>query len=110
MSTARANPFADVETLPTFTPKAKSVQSVATEQIDKIAEANGFPSRSAGRAPSPRRAGRRYKTGRNQQINIKATAQVIARLYQMADMRQVPLGELLEQALDALDRVTEPGR
>jgi RNA polymerase-interacting CarD/CdnL/TRCF family regulator len=103
MSTERMNPFADVEALPTFTPKAKTVQSVATEQIDQIAAANGFPSRSAGRTPS-RRAGRRYKTGRNQQINIKATAQVIARLYQMADARQIPLGELLEKALEALQR------
>lgn len=109
MSTTRANPFADVEALPTFTPKAKTVQSVAKEQIDKIAAANGFPSRSAGRTP-PRRAGRRYKTGRNQQINIKATAQAIARLYQMADARQIPLGELLEKALDALDRETAPHR
>lgn len=109
MSTARANPFADMEALPTFAPKAKTTQSVTTEQIDKIAEANGFPSRSASRA-APRRAGRRYKTGRNQQINIKATAQVIARLYQMADARQTPLGELLEQALDALDRQTAPRR
>jgi len=47
---------------------------------------------------------RRYRTGRNQQINIKATAQVIERLYKLADARHVPLGELLEQALDALER------
>ena len=104
MSTARANPFADVETLPTFTPKAKSVQSVATEQIDKIAEANGFPSRSAGRAPSPRRAGRRYKTGRNQQINIKVTAEVADKLYRLADEAMVPLGRLVELALIAYEK------
>lgn len=47
---------------------------------------------------------RRYKTGRNQQINIKATRQVIERLYKLADAKQIPLGELLEQALDALER------
>lgn len=47
---------------------------------------------------------RRYKTGRNQQINIKATPQVIERLHKLADSRQVPLGELLEQALDALEK------
>ncbi len=109
MSSTRANPFADVEKLPAFAPKPKATQSVATEQIDEFAEASGFPSRSVGKA-APRRAGRRYKTGRNQQINIKATAQVIARLYQMADARQTPLGELLAQALDALDRETEPRR
>ena len=50
---------------------------------------------------------RRYRTGRNQQINIKATPQVIERLYKMADAKRVPLGELLEQALDALEKSSE---
>ncbi len=54
--------------------------------------------------PAPARSGRRHTTGRNQQINIKATRQVIERLYKMADARQVPIGELLEQALDALEK------
>jgi antitoxin ParD1/3/4 len=53
--------------------------------------------------PAPARSARRYKTGRNQQINIKATPQIIERLYKIADARRVPLGELLEQALDALE-------
>jgi antitoxin ParD1/3/4 len=54
--------------------------------------------------PAPARSGRRYKTGRTQQINIKATPQVIERLQKMAHARRVPIGELLEQALDALER------
>jgi hypothetical protein len=40
----------------------------------------------------------------DQQINIKATAKVIERLYKITDARRVPLGELLEQALDALEK------
>jgi hypothetical protein len=104
MNTTRANPFSDIETLPTFAPKAKAPRPVANDQIEKIAEANGFPSRQAAKTPARGRTGRRYKTGRNQQINIKATSQVIERLYSMADARRVPLGELLEQALDALER------
>lgn len=108
MNTSRANPFADVEALPTFAPKPKSPSSVPVEQIDKIAEATGFPSRQAPRVTTHRNAGRRYKTGRNQQINIKATSEVIERLYKMADARRVPLGELLEQALDALQKSSGP--
>jgi hypothetical protein len=105
MSTPRANPFADIEKLPTFEPKPKATRPVVNEQIDKIAEASGFPSRQPVRPPTARRkAGRRYKTGRNQQINIKATAQVIDRLYKMADAKRIPLGELLERALDALEK------
>jgi hypothetical protein len=104
MNTTRANPFSDIETLPTFEPKPKAPRPVATDQIEKIAEANGFPSRQAAKPPARARTGRRYKTGRNQQINIKATSQVIERLYKMADARGVPLGELLERAIDALEK------
>ncbi len=107
-TTERANPFADVGSLPTFEPKPKTSKPVAKEQIEQIAEANNFPSRQAQltRAPatSPRKQQRRYKTGRNQQINVKATAQVIERFYKLADAKKVPLGELLRQALDALEK------
>ena len=103
MTTNRANPFADVENLPSFEPKPKASHPVSKEEIEKIAEANGFPSRQGARAPT-RRSGRRYKTGRNQQINIKATPQVIERLYKLADAKRVPLGELLEQAVDELEK------
>jgi hypothetical protein len=108
MSTPRANPFADVENLPAFEPKPRASKPIEKDRIEKIADANDFPSRQAARAPARREGGRRYKTGRNQQINIKATAQVIERLYRMADARHVPLGELLEQALDALEKPTRP--
>jgi hypothetical protein len=104
MNTTRANPFSDIEALPTFAPKAKAPPPVANDQIERIAEANGFPSRQAAKTPARARTGRRYKTGRSQQINIKATSQVIERLYKMADARRVPLGELLEQAIEALEK------
>ena len=105
MSTHRANPFAGIEKLPAFEPKPKAPKPVANDQIEKIAEADGFPSRQATpRALTTRARGRRYRTGRNQQINIKATQQVIERLYKLADTKRIPLGELLEQALDALEK------
>jgi hypothetical protein len=107
--TTRANPFADTEALPAFAPKPKSAKPIETEQLDQIAEATGFPSRQAVRAlPANPRARRRYKTGRNQQINIKATPEAIERLYKLADARRVPLGRLLEQALDALEKSGSP--
>lgn len=54
----------------------------------------------------PRRAVR-HRTGRNQQLNIKASAETIARFYRLADERRVALGELLEQALNALEKSAE---
>jgi hypothetical protein len=51
----------------------------------------------------PRRSVR-HRTGRNQQLNIKATTETIERFYKLADERRVALGELLEHALDALEK------
>lgn len=109
MNSKRANPFADIGNLPAFEPKPKASKPLASEQLEKIAETDGFPSRQPARSQTRVRKGRRYRTGRNQQINIKATQQVIERLYKMADVRRVPLGELLEQALDALEESTGKG-
>ena len=113
---SRANPFGDLDD---FAPQPKA-RPVTPEAIDSIAEASGFPSRKAqprlpGLAlpdpvapitPAPQSAARtqrRHVTGRNRQINIKATEETIATLYRLADERGVPLGALLEQALAALE-------
>ena len=97
---SRANPFGDLDD---FAPESPS-RPVAAEAIDQLAQANGFPSRKAQRAPSPAptRQPRRHTTGRNRQINIKATEETITTLYSIADDMNLPLGAVLEQALAAL--------
>lgn len=101
----RANPFTD---LADFAPKTQS-KPVEAGQIDRIANEMGFPSRQAVSKPvvpktAPRR---RYTTGRNQQLNVKATAETVERFYRLADQQGVPLGELLDQALQALEKATQ---
>lgn len=104
---SRTNPFGDLDDFAP-TPAPKPVPSAA---IDRIAEASGFPSRKARAAAesgvgegAPTRAPRRRTTGRNRQINIKATEAAIERLYRIADTLDLPLGAVLERALDALER------
>lgn len=109
----RANPFDD---LSDFTPSA-TAKPVEAKTIARIAEEQGFPSRqpSATAAPAARPPQRRYTTGRNQQINVKATPETIARFHRLADTlgtarSSLPLGEVLEMALDALEaRETQRG-
>jgi hypothetical protein len=102
---ARVNPFASLDDPPVFTPKSKADKPVPKETIARIAEENNFPSRQAPKLSTPpRRKLRRYRTGRNQHLGIKATAETIERFYKHADERNVPSGELLRLALDALDR------
>jgi len=107
---SRANPFGDLDD---FAPEPAS-RPVPAAAIEKIAQASGFPSRKAQGAkdnaaetppaplPSPRQP-RRHVTGRNRQINIKATEETIERLYRIADDLGLPLGAVLEQALAALE-------
>lgn len=97
----RANPFDD---LGDFKPEAKP-KPVAPEVIDEIARDSGFLSRQPSPQPAlmPSSKPRRYTTGRNQQINVKAKPETITRFYRLADERHVPLGELLELALAALE-------
>lgn len=109
MSTVRVNPFGDLSDF-SPAPGAAPVKPVQKEQIDRLAVENNFPSRQAPRPADPpqRKPGRRYTTGRNQQINIKATAATIERLYRIADARHLPLGEVLDLALAALEQSTQP--
>lgn len=103
----RANPFGDLGDFELAPGKPKADRAL----IDKVAEEHGFPSRQPVKQPdqiseaqqAAQRTQRRFKTGRNQQINIKATPETIERMGRMADEREVPLGRLLELALDALE-------
>ena len=102
----RINPFAEPATAPIFSPKPKHPKSMETANLDQIAREQNFPSRQAPRIPAaaPPRKRRTYTTGRNQQLNFKATAATVERFYRFADQKRLPLCELLEQALDALER------
>jgi hypothetical protein len=115
---SRANPFADLDD---FAPE-RPARPVPVAAIEKIARDSGFPSRTprtgagagegAGEGegvvtpghPAPPHARRRYTTGRNRQINIKATEDTIATLYRLADEHSLPLGAVLEKALRALEK------
>ncbi|MCW2393525.1 hypothetical protein [Sphingobium sp. B11D3A] len=109
----RAPVFGD---LGDFTPR-KSSARMDPKTLDQIAKENGFPSRSAREEPGDKeriqaqpRQGRRYTTGRNRQINVKATEETINLLYSVADELNQPLGAVLELALKALvaQRSEEP--
>jgi hypothetical protein len=103
----RVNAF---EGLDEFTTKAEP-KPVEKAQIDRLSEENGFPSRQPVKdllvepvPAAPLKMARRRTTGRNQQINIKAKGETIERLYRLADRDDLPLGELLDKALDAYDK------
>jgi hypothetical protein len=106
-STLRADPFA-VETEPdiaSFKPTPARKPSITRDAIRQVSEQNNFPSREAPKAKPPKaKTQRRRRTGRNVQLNIKASQETIDRFLAVADRKNWVLGEALEHALAALEK------
>jgi len=119
MSGKRAGLFEeDGPDLSDFRPKPPA----RPEQVKAVAEEAGFRSRDprpqdrpAGPAPEPlslpappaKREQRRYRTGRNQQLNLKVRAQDAEAFYAIADAQGWVLGEAFARAIAALSRELE---
>jgi hypothetical protein len=108
MSGKRASIF-DAETdldVSGFSPKEAVTPTVPAEQVRAVSEAAKFQSREPprDRTELPRREPRRYRTGRNIQLNIKARAGAIEAFYAIADRKGWVLGETFERAVAALER------
>ena len=73
------------------------------EQVRDVAEKAGFRSREPAAAVDPRPI-RRYRTGRNQQLNLKVRAEDAAAFYAIADAQGWVLGETFAHAIAALQQ------
>ncbi|MGG5812490.1 hypothetical protein [Falsiroseomonas sp. CW058] len=111
MSGGRASLFGqdtDLD-LSSFKPKAPA----KPEQVRDVAEHAGFRSREAAppsaEGEAPRREPRRYRTGRNVQLNLKVRREAVDAFYRLADEQGWVLGEAFERAVSALDRELRKG-
>lgn len=108
----RANPFGDLGDFAPAPAKPKPDPAV----IDQVAQTHGFPSRQPSKVdPEPQAAALgletarkelpnlRKSTGRSHQLNIKTTYEAKQRMMELAAEKGVPLGAILEQALEALE-------
>jgi len=124
--TERVNPFGDLGDFSAAPAKSKTGHLDVAEEV---AAANGFTSRQPAKpvapaappAPAapvepaaaalatpnkpPKEAlpSRRRTTGRSEQVNIKTTFAAKKRLMEISVERDMPLGEILELALEALE-------
>lgn len=111
MSDKRAGLFEDELDISGFTPKPPA----RPEQVKTVAEEAGFHSRGPARPEAPpaieeRREQRRYRTGRNQQLNLKVRAQDAAAFYAIADAQGWVLGDAFARAVSALERELKKSR
>ncbi len=96
-----------------FAPKKTDRGGEAPREIVKaVSEASKFPSREPVKTATPvresasslKREPRRYRTGRNVQLNIKVRAEALDSFYALADRQGWVLGEALERAVAALEK------
>ncbi|MFT3998064.1 MAG: stability/partitioning determinant [Asticcacaulis sp.] len=102
----RASIFDDDLDLSAFEkrPQSENKPRPDKDSLRAVAEARGFPSREAAPAPAPEPVlQRRYRTGRNRQLNLKVTDEALRRFYALADAQGVVLGQVFEQAIEALE-------
>jgi hypothetical protein len=113
MTKPRASIFDEPEELDVsgFTTKSTpDTTAPAPEEVRAVAEAANFRSREAKvvkpakQAAPPKRSPRRYRTGRNVQLNLKASQETVDSFYELTDANDWVLGETLERAIGALQR------
>lgn len=110
MSGERASIFTDEEfDVSDFTPKLAEKPSAKPEQVRAVAEGVSFRSREPKAAPvmsaaPQKREQRRYRTGRNAQLNIKIKPETLEDFYALVDRHGWVQGEAFERAIEALKR------
>lgn len=105
MTGERAKLFDEVPEpdLSRFRPKTDAEAAPTIEDLRGVSAAAGFPNRDPVRvAPIAER--HYYRTGRDTQFNTKVRADIKAAFIAIATEDGVPLGKVLEDALDALMR------
>lgn len=111
MSGERASIFGDDDLdVSGFAPKpAEKITAkpaAKPEQVRVVSEAASFRSREPKPAPAPptKREQRRYRTGRNAQLNIKIRPETLEEFYAIVDRQGWVQGEAFERAIEALKR------
>jgi hypothetical protein len=103
----RAGLFEEDLDLSQFTPqKPTKAEQPPPEAVRAVAEGVKFQSREPIKSTKQRQQ-RRYRTGRNIQLNTKVTMGTRDGLYEISDRYKWVLGETLERALQALRRELE---
>jgi hypothetical protein len=102
----RAGLFEEDLDLSQFTPQKTKAEQPRPEAVRAVAEGARFQSREPDRPAKPSQQ-RRYRTGRNIQMNTKVTPGTRDGFYAISDRYHWVLGETLERALQALRRELE---
>ena len=102
----RASIFEDDMDLSAFTPSKSTKVAPPPEAIREVSERANFQSREP--APRlPKKADRRHRTGRNEQLNLKVRGDARDLFYRINDAQGWVQGYTFERAVQALQRELE---
>jgi len=89
-----------------FSQFRKPARKVDLSVVDSANEALGYSAPKPIQAPAPAPAPQRrlFRTGRNVQFNIKASAETVRRFVAISDAYEWPSGLTMEYAIDALEK------
>jgi hypothetical protein len=102
----RASIFEDDLDLSAFTPNKSTKAEPPPEAIREVSERANFQSREP--APKPaKKADRRHRTGRNEQLNLKIRGDAKDLFYRINDAQGWVQGYTFERAVQALQKELE---
>lgn len=104
----RAGIFEDDLDLSVFTPNKSTGAAPSREAVREVSEQASFQSREAAPVP-PKKADRRHRTGRNEQLNLKVRGDVKDLFYRINDAQGWVQGYTFERAVQALQRELASG-
>lgn len=107
MTGERASIFGDDDfDVSDFQPRTLDRPAVRPEEVREVSEAVSFRSREpkATSVPAAKREQRRYRTGRNAQLNIKVRPEALEAFHALVDRLGWVQGEAFERAIAALER------
>ena len=87
-----------------FSQFRKPARKVDLSVVDGANEALGYSAQKPIQAPAPTPQRRLFRTGRNVQFNIKASAETVRRFVAISDAYEWPSGLTMEYAIDALEK------
>lgn len=92
-----------------FVPKQSKTPKPSADVVRQVSENAKFPSREAAQPaavakPVKAKAQRRYRTGRNVQLNSKVDADTFKLFYEITEQQGWVAGQTIKNALEALKR------